>query len=149
MALTATRIVFTVPSISTLTRWRLGLNLRLVTPVTLRPTPPRYLALPRRRILLPPTGFFPVIAHCIPIARHLRGQLFSDLFTIARGYASTRIALSAGIVRRYHRNRYTMLRTGFISYLALAIGIGPGLCCCILRAVPDPGPTLRPPAISG
>src|SRR5438876_1958215 len=58
--------------------------------------------------------------------------------------ATLRIALSPGIVRRYHRNRYTMLRTGFISYLALAIGIGPGLCCCILRAVPESGPTFRP-----
>src|SRR5436309_1107892 len=68
MELTATRIVFTVPLISTLTRCRFGLNLRLVMPVTLRPTPPRYFALPRRRILLPRTGFLPVIAQCIPIA---------------------------------------------------------------------------------
>ena len=35
-------------SISIFTRCRLGRNRRLVLPVTLRPTPPRYLALPRR-----------------------------------------------------------------------------------------------------
>ena len=42
-----------------------------------------------------------------------------------------------------------MLRTGFISYLALAIGIGPGLCCCILRAVPESVPTFRASTVSG
>src|SRR5262245_52790526 len=67
MALTATRIVLTVPLISTLTRCRFGRNRRLVVPVILRPTPPRYFALPRYRFLLPLTGFLPVIAHCMPM----------------------------------------------------------------------------------
>src|SRR4051794_25482305 len=67
MALTATRIVLTSPSTSTFTRCRFGKNRRLVVPVIFRPTPPRYLALPRYRFLLPPTGFLPVIAHCMPM----------------------------------------------------------------------------------
>src|SRR5262249_59160711 len=49
-------------------RWRLGRNVRRLMPVTLRPTPPRYFALPRRAIWLPSTGFLPQTSHCIPIA---------------------------------------------------------------------------------
>src|SRR5947207_14827529 len=40
------------------TRCRFGLNSRREIPVTLVPTPPRYLALPRCSIWLPIAGFF-------------------------------------------------------------------------------------------
>src|SRR5262245_291046 len=50
-------------------RCRFGLKVRLVLPVTLRPTPPRYLALPRRAYWLPPDFLFPVMAHCWPMTR--------------------------------------------------------------------------------
>src|SRR5262249_40960748 len=64
---TQTRWRLTVPLMSIWMFWRLGRKVRRLMPVTLRPTPPRYLALPRRAYLFPKTGFFPQIAHCIPI----------------------------------------------------------------------------------
>ena len=47
MAFVETLIRQMRPSMTARTRWIFGLNLRLVLPVTLVPTPPRYLALPR------------------------------------------------------------------------------------------------------
>lgn len=52
-ALVDTLIRFGRPSITALTVWRLGLKVRPVQEVTFVPTPPRYLARPRVRILLP------------------------------------------------------------------------------------------------
>lgn len=43
--------------------WRLGLKVRRLTPVVLMPTPPRYLALPRRVMWLPKVVFFPLTSH--------------------------------------------------------------------------------------
>src|SRR5437762_1589601 len=71
IALTHTRTVCTLPSMTILMRCRFGLKVRLVMPVTLRPTPPKYFALPRRAYLLPLTGFLPVMAHCMPMAQFL------------------------------------------------------------------------------
>ena len=42
-------------------------EMRRVIPVILRPTPPRYFALPRRQIWFPSAGFFPHTLHCMPI----------------------------------------------------------------------------------
>src|SRR5205807_5518814 len=65
---TQTRLCWTVPLLSTTLMFcRLGRNTRRLMPVTLRPTPPRYLALPRRAYWLPSTGFFPQMAHCMPM----------------------------------------------------------------------------------
>jgi hypothetical protein len=44
-----------------------GLNDRLLMPVTFLPTPPRYLALPRRAIVLPVVVRFPVKQHTLDI----------------------------------------------------------------------------------
>ncbi len=60
IALAETLIRQTLPSTTARTFWMFGLNLRRVTPVTFRPTPPRYLALPRRAMLLPLRVFRPV-----------------------------------------------------------------------------------------
>src|SRR5579885_893739 len=49
-------------------RCRFGEKVRLVMPVVLRPTPPRYFALPRRVIWLPITGFLPQTAHSMPMS---------------------------------------------------------------------------------
>jgi len=56
-ALALTLILTTCPSTTARTFWIFGLNLRLVMPVTLVPTPPRYLALPRWVIWLPKVVF--------------------------------------------------------------------------------------------
>src|SRR5581483_3163698 len=126
MALTATRIVLTVPLISTFTRWRFGLNRRLVMPVTFRPTPPRYLALPRRRILLPPTGFLPVIAHCMPMTTvlHLEEITIAIAVTLTRHAwrgAATRAERGGALSQRSPRSarvaapRMGIYRDGFFS----------------------------------
>lgn len=74
MALAETLIRQTLPSITARTFWMFGLNLRLDIPVTLRPTPPRYLALPRRAMLLPDTVFLPVNAHTLDILNSCSSQ---------------------------------------------------------------------------
>src|SRR5438093_875947 len=48
MQATQTRSVWTDPPTWHCMRWRFGRNVRRLMPVTLRPMPPRYLALPRR-----------------------------------------------------------------------------------------------------
>lgn len=60
MALVETFTLTTRPSITARTRWMFGLNFRLLRPVILRPTPPRYLALPRRVIEPPARVVLPV-----------------------------------------------------------------------------------------
>src|SRR5205823_367461 len=55
LVLTFTRTIR--PSITARTFWIFGLNLRAVIPVTLVPTPPRYLAFPRWVIWLPKVVF--------------------------------------------------------------------------------------------
>jgi len=60
MALVDTLRRTILPPIRARTFWILGLNLRLVRPVTLVPTPPRYLALPRWVYWRPVVVFFPV-----------------------------------------------------------------------------------------
>ena len=47
----------------TRTRCKFGLNCRLVMPVTLVPTPPRYFALPRIVTVLPTAGPLPQTSH--------------------------------------------------------------------------------------
>src|SRR3990172_2006335 len=53
MALAETLTLHTFPSMTARTFCMLALNLRFVMPVILRPTPPRYLALPRRQMFFP------------------------------------------------------------------------------------------------
>src|SRR5262249_49880051 len=63
-----TRIVLLVPfAVVMCTRCKLGLNCRREMPVTLVPTPPRYLAFPRMVTWLPKTGTFPQTSHCFAI----------------------------------------------------------------------------------
>ena len=65
--LTQTRILCGVPSTMALTVFRLGRKRRGVMPVIFRPTPPFFLARPRRTIVLPATGFLPQIKHIFDI----------------------------------------------------------------------------------
>ena len=55
------RVLLVLPTV-TCTVCRLGLNWRREMPVTLVPTPPKYLALPRMVTELPITGFLPQIS---------------------------------------------------------------------------------------
>src|SRR5262245_48534954 len=140
MAETATRTRTFLPSISMRIFCRFGLKRRLVMPVTLRPTPPRYLALPRRRILLPPTGFLPVIAHCIPIAdsfsfsqrrNYMEPRSFDKFEMGTCTNAAMVFFLSRTTRRRYHTAvRRDMARSIVSSYLVLILAAGPALCCC-------------------
>jgi hypothetical protein len=68
IALAETLIRRTFPSTIARTFCMLGLNFLLVLPVTLRPTPPKYLALPRRAILLPELVFLPVKKQTLDIS---------------------------------------------------------------------------------
>jgi hypothetical protein len=65
--LTQTRILFGVPSIIALTVFKFGMNLRAVIPVIFWPTPPFFLARPRRTSVRPATGFLPQIKHIFDI----------------------------------------------------------------------------------
>jgi hypothetical protein len=60
IALAETLTLQTLPSTTARTFCILGLNFLLVIPVVFRPTPPKYLALPRRAILRPARVFLPV-----------------------------------------------------------------------------------------
>src|SRR5439155_12126817 len=60
IALALTLMRMTRPLTTARTFWMFALNLRAVMPVTLVPTPPRYLALPRCVIWLPKLVFLPV-----------------------------------------------------------------------------------------
>jgi len=51
--LVQTKILFTVPLKETLIFWRLAEKVRFVIPVIFLPTPPFFLALPLREMLLP------------------------------------------------------------------------------------------------
>ena len=59
MHLAQARTFFRLPSMSVRTDCKLGRNLRRDIPVMRCPTPPLDLAMPRRLITLPATGFFP------------------------------------------------------------------------------------------
>src|SRR5262249_46215314 len=61
------RLVFVFP-IVTRSRCRFGLNRRLAIPVTLVPTPPKYLALPRVVTRFPVTAVLPQTSQCRAIA---------------------------------------------------------------------------------
>jgi hypothetical protein len=67
MALAETLILQTLPLTTARTFCIFGLNFLLEMPVTLLPTPPRYLALPRLAILLPDTVRLPVKKHSLDI----------------------------------------------------------------------------------
>src|SRR5437763_17030016 len=69
-------------------RCRFGKNVRLVMPVVLRPTPPKYFALPRRVIWLPITGFLPQTAHSWPMS--------VALDPVAEGSSAERESIAAG-----------------------------------------------------
>src|SRR2546429_9809181 len=69
-------------------RCRFGKNVRLVMPVVLRPTPPKYFALPRRVIWLPITGFLPQTAHSWPMS--------VALDPVAEGVSAERESIAAG-----------------------------------------------------
>src|SRR5262245_64997707 len=104
MAETATRTRTFLPSISMRIFCRFGLKRRLVMPVTLRPTPPRYLALPRRRILLPPTGFFPVIKHCMPITMAPESDQYRGIDGFDKRDPTVRFAGPRGFERGAYRH---------------------------------------------
>src|SRR3954471_16893427 len=76
---------------------KFGLNTRLLMPVGLRPTPPRYFALPRQVIWLPTTGFLPQTSHCMPMADILLGafRLGCKVCMIANRVILTRGAAGA------------------------------------------------------
>jgi hypothetical protein len=61
------RLVFVFP-IVTRSLCRFGLNRRLAIPVTLVPTPPKYLALPRVVTRFPVTAVLPQTSQCRAIA---------------------------------------------------------------------------------
>jgi hypothetical protein len=67
MALAETLILQTLPFTTARTLCIFGLNFLFVLPVTLLPTPPRYLALPRRAMLLPDMVRLPVKKHSLDI----------------------------------------------------------------------------------
>src|SRR2546430_17304387 len=69
-------------------RCRFGEKVRLVMPVVLRPTPPKYFALPRRVIWLPITGFLPQTAHSWPMS--------VALDPVAEGVSAERESIAAG-----------------------------------------------------
>src|ERR1700722_11085538 len=58
-------VLFVLPTVAC-TVCRFGLNWRREMPVTLVPTPPKYLALPRMVTEFPITGFLPQISHDFP-----------------------------------------------------------------------------------
>ncbi len=60
--LVQTRILFMEPLRETLIFWRLGEKVRFEIPVIFLPTPPFFLALPRRIMLLPACSLLPQIA---------------------------------------------------------------------------------------
>jgi hypothetical protein len=62
MHLAQTRTVLTFPSITALTFCRFGKKVLFVTPVIRLPTPPFFLANPRRAMEVPACGRFPQIA---------------------------------------------------------------------------------------
>lgn len=66
--------------VETLTLFRLGRNFRLVIPVTLVPTPPKYLATPRISICCPDMGFLPQTSHSRAISRTFQ-TVFLSVFT--------------------------------------------------------------------
>lgn len=70
MHLAQTRIVLVRPSTTALTFCRLGRNVLRETPVTRLPTPPFFLASPRRLILLPVEGPFPQISQTLDIMKY-------------------------------------------------------------------------------
>ena len=63
-----TKILFTVPLKETLIFWRLGEKVRFEIPVIFLPTPPFFLALPRREMLLPARVPLPQTAQTRDIA---------------------------------------------------------------------------------
>ena len=58
-----TRIRFTLPSTKTLTRWRLGLNTRLLLLSVFLPAPFFFFANPRRLTDFPDEGLLPQSSH--------------------------------------------------------------------------------------
>lgn len=71
-----TRIFFIFLSMTTCFDWRLGKNFRLVIPVVFLPTPPFFLAKPRRVIEFPVSADFPQISHFLAIARYYTKNMF-------------------------------------------------------------------------
>src|SRR5438477_7724302 len=71
---------------SAFTRWRFGMNLRLVMAVMCVPMPPCFLGLPLRQIILPLIGRFPVNSQILAIRSLINRQQGSGFHLWRKAY---------------------------------------------------------------
>jgi hypothetical protein len=107
--LAETLILQALPLTTTRIFWRFGLNFLLVTPVIFLPTPPRYLALPRRAMLLPLTVR-------LPVKKHTLGIIFTPSYKSTSHKSSSAINIS--LLLQDCKDKSDLMKKG--SYLKIA-----------------------------